>query len=174
MAIHDSSPLREIARQWSQERFIPWSPEALGHQASTVRADIPRNGLFGITRLICGCEVDGRDRGEALLYSSFQKQLTTTERWSKNVHRWDKSPESKQLCAESRLPGLPPCFYTTEGGEDNRGKDVFSTQGITLVPPDRPALELVTHGPVSARSAAEFRACTRPGFFLRRHTSDKC
>jgi len=70
--------LRELTSRRSKERLFPGLPEALGHNASAVRADIPRNGPFGKTRLIYCHEADGDDRLGALLNSSFEKQLTTT------------------------------------------------------------------------------------------------
>ena len=122
LAIHDSSQLRELPCR-SDQRFFPWVPEAFGHQASAVRADVSRNGPFGKTRLL-GCEVHAGDHGGAFLNSAVQEQLATTERWSRSVHSLgqipsivEADPALRAVCPASSTASIP--FGYKVG---NRGK----------------------------------------------------
>ena len=87
LAIHDSSRLRELARKWSKKKVLLRFPETFGHQASAMRADVARDRPLRKTRLV-GCrEMDGENRGGALLKSSVEKRFATSEWWSKSVHK---------------------------------------------------------------------------------------
>jgi len=113
LAIHDSSGLRGFTRKRTKKKVFPWLPEPSAHQASAMRADVARNGPLGKTRLVHCCEMHGDNRRRALLNSSVEKQLATSERWSKRVHSRVLPPGERNYRIESDgSVNFPHCFHT--------------------------------------------------------------
>jgi hypothetical protein len=122
LAIHDSSRLRELTCKGSKKKVLPRLPETFGHQASAMRADVARDGPLGKTRLVSCCEMHGDNRGGALLNSSVEKQLATSERWSKSIHSRVISPGGSSYSLESDVSASPTAFITFGYRRGNRGK----------------------------------------------------
>ena len=86
LAVDDPRQLWELPREGSEQLFVARMPRLLGHNASAVRADVAREGPFGISRFLRPCKVHGNIRAVALLNPSVGKQRGVTHRWSSSVH----------------------------------------------------------------------------------------
>jgi ankyrin repeat protein len=128
-AIHNSSRSSELACRGGKERFFPRPPEALGHQASAVRADVPRKDLFGRTALLCCCEVDGDDRKGALLNSPIEKQPAPTGGRSRSVHESNLPKGTSYAAAQ-----IPSQFITWRERKTIGERLYFHLEAISKTP----------------------------------------
>jgi len=85
-AVDDTRHLGKLPGERSEQLLVAKMPSVRGDNASTMRADVAREGPFGSTRLLRPCKVHGNFRAVALLNPSVGKQRGVTIRWSSSIH----------------------------------------------------------------------------------------
>ena len=82
LAVDDARRPWSLPGERSEHLLVSRTPKLRGYNASAMRADVAREGPFGIPRFPRPCNVDGKIRAAALLSPSVGEQRAVANRWS--------------------------------------------------------------------------------------------